>query len=208
VQIDAHDKSEKPMIKKFNRCSFSEQNKHTEGNNYMKTTKIICGITLTLICNLAATLKAQNIYVEFANFENYGSGAIGEYGLNGSTVNASLISGLDDPQGLAISGNDLFFANLAPGYVEEYKTSGATVNASLISGLSGVSGIAISGNNVFVDSGTTVGEYTTGGATVNASLISGLYDATAIAISPAPEPSAGALAALGAAALWLWHRRK
>jgi hypothetical protein len=55
--------------------------------------------------------------------------------------------------------------------------------------------------------GGFVGEYTTSGATVNASLISGLDEPTGIAISPAPEPSAAALAGLGAAALGLRRRR-
>jgi len=128
----------------------------------MKTTKKIYGIALALTCGMAATLKAQNLYV--GNLGNY---TIGEYGLDGSTVNTSLISGLNYPVGLAISGDDLFVANFY---------------------------------------GDSVGEYTTSGATVNASLISGLDSPAYIAVSPVPEPSAGALAGLGAAALWLWRR--
>jgi hypothetical protein len=61
----------------------------------MKTTKMVSGIAVAPMCGLAATLKAQNIYVSNGN-------TIGEYGLNGSTVNASLISGLDNPWGIAI----------------------------------------------------------------------------------------------------------
>ena len=53
----------------------------------MKTSKIICRIILVLTSGLAATLKAQDIYVS-----NYGGG-IGEYTLSGATVNTSLISG-------------------------------------------------------------------------------------------------------------------
>lgn len=89
----------------------------------MKTRNMIYGFALALTCGLAATLKAQNIYV--ANY-----------------------------------GND------------------------------------------------TIGEYTTSGATVNASLVTGLVSPMGIAISPVPEPSSGALAGLGAAALWLRRRRK
>ena len=104
----------------------------------MKTWNMINGIALALTCGLAATLKAQNLYV--ANFDN---STVGEYTISGSTVNASLISGLNVPEGIAISGNDLFVANFSNGTVGEYTTSGATVNASLISGLDRPYDIAI-----------------------------------------------------------------
>jgi hypothetical protein len=50
-------------------------------------------------------------------------------------VNASLISGLSDPAGMAVEGNTLFVANAGIGTIGEYSTSGATYSASLISGL-------------------------------------------------------------------------
>jgi hypothetical protein len=54
-----------------------------------------------------------------------------------------------------------------------------------------------------------VGEYTTSGATVNSSLISGFGSSISdLAISSVPEPSAIALAGLGAVAFWLGRRRK
>ena len=56
------------------------------------------GIALALTCSLTVALKAQNIYVS-----NLGDNTIGEYGLDGSTVNASLISGLDEPLSIVIS---------------------------------------------------------------------------------------------------------
>jgi hypothetical protein len=63
-------------------------------------------------------------------------------------VNAALISGLDDPLGVAVSGSDLFVINLVGDTVGEYTTAGATVNAALISGLDGPAGIAITGSSV------------------------------------------------------------
>jgi hypothetical protein len=145
-------------------------------------------------------------------------------------VNASLISGLNLPTGIAISGSDLFVANFNTGTVGEYTSSGATVNASLISGLGLPGGMAISGSDLFVTNflDGTVGEYTTSGATVNAALISGLSSPLGIAVSgsqlfvvngngtgldgpfdiavaatgPAiPEPSSLALLSVGLAAL-------
>ena len=65
----------------------------------MKTAKkILFIVALALTCGLATTLKAQNLYV--ANLNN----TIGEYGLDGSTVIASLISGLGYPGGIGCDG--------------------------------------------------------------------------------------------------------
>ena len=41
---------------------------------------------------------------------NFGNDTIGEYTTSGTTVNASLISGLSSPEGIAVSGSDLFVA--------------------------------------------------------------------------------------------------
>ena len=146
----------------------------------MQTTKKICGIALALACSLAV-LKGQNLYIV-----DSGNNTIGEYGLDGSVVNSSLISsGLNLPETIAFSGNDLFIVNGDADTIGEYTTSGATVNASLITGLNGPPSGAISGTNLFVmdQGGSTVGEYTTSGATVNASLITGLDAAYGFAIS-------------------------
>jgi hypothetical protein len=127
-------------------------------------------------------------------------------------VNASLISGLDRPFGIAISGDDLFVVNRgdAPGTgtIGEYTTSGAVVNASLISGLNLPYGLAVYGDDLFVANqfNGTIGEYTTSGATIDASLISGLHEPVDIAIGSAPEPSGVALIGLGVAGLWFWRR--
>lgn len=55
-------------------------------------------------------------------------------------MNASLISGLTTPFGIAVSGSDLFVVNTGTilsnnGTVGEYTTSGAPINPALISGL-------------------------------------------------------------------------
>ena len=108
-------------------------------------TIIIPQAVLVLACCLTGTLEAQNLYVADSKDNN-----LGEYGLDGSTVNASVVPGLSYPVAIAISGNDMFVVNHANGTIGEYTTSGATVNASLISGLNGPVGIAVSGNNLFV----------------------------------------------------------
>jgi uncharacterized repeat protein (TIGR01451 family) len=110
--------------------------------------------------------------------------------LPGRAVNASLVTGLNDPQGIAVSGDDMFVVNTSTGTVGEYTTAGAVVNAALITGLTDPEGIAISGGDIFVTSaGTTewgtgsIGEYTLAGAVVNAALVTGLNSPVGIAAS-------------------------
>ncbi len=71
------------------------------------------------------------------------SGTIGENSTSGATVHASLIAGLNDTYGSAVSGSDIFVSNYASGPSRKNTTSGATVNASLVSGPSYPAGIAV-----------------------------------------------------------------
>ena len=174
----------------------------------MKNTRR-ASMAATALLGLCLTSPAQaQIFV--AN-NNDGTKTIGEYNLDGSTVNPSLVSGLSLPIGLAVSGGDIFVANAGSGTIGEYTTSGATVNASLVSGggLGEPDGIAVSGGDIFVAwwVGSTIGEYTTTGATVNASLVSGLNGPAGLAVEPVPEPSTYALLAGGLGGWLLWCRR-
>jgi DNA-binding beta-propeller fold protein YncE len=65
------------------------------------------------------------------------NGTIGEYTTSGAVVDATLISGLNSPTGIAVSGNKLFVLNDSDptGYIGEYTTSGAVVNQTLVPGL-------------------------------------------------------------------------
>jgi hypothetical protein len=56
---------------------------------------------------------------------------VGEYTTSGATVNASLVSGLDEPIGIAVSGTDIFVANIVGGSVGEYDAAtGAAVTVT------------------------------------------------------------------------------
>src|SRR5208283_2700526 len=91
-----------------------------------------------------------DIYVTNEGNGQY-TGTIGEYTNSGAVINASLVSGLGEPIGIAVSGPNLFVANRYAGTIGEYNaTTGAVVNASLVSGLSEPYGIAVSGSNLFV----------------------------------------------------------
>jgi hypothetical protein len=74
---------------------------------------------------------------------SYQNGTIGEYTLSGGVVNATLVTGLNGPQGLAILGNDLYVVNDGNGTVGEYTISGQTINSSLITGLNTGTYIAV-----------------------------------------------------------------
>ena len=119
---------------------------------------------------------------------NSTSGTVGEYdAATGATINSALVSGLNGPTGIAVSGGNLWVGNYFAGTIGEYNaTTGATVNASLVSGLSHPFGIAVSGGNLFVTdySNGSIGEYdATTGATINASLVSGLNQPFGIAVA-------------------------
>jgi hypothetical protein len=99
------------------------------------------------------------------------SGTIGEYNLDGSAINASLVTEInsDSLAGIAASGGDIFVVNNSTGTVEEYDAvTGAVVNDSLITGLNSALGIAISGSTLFVVNGGstqnngTIGRYVLG----------------------------------------------
>jgi hypothetical protein len=108
-----------------------------------------------------------------------GTGTVGEYdATTGATINASLVSGLFGPTGVAVSGGKLYVTNFGGGTIGEYDaTTGATINASLVSGLNGPNAIVVSGGNLWVSNyyTGTIGLYDAStGATINASLVSGL----------------------------------
>jgi hypothetical protein len=160
---------------------------HAQGRGkYMRQPKLSALSVIVLILSAGAALMPTTargqIFIEFAR-----SGTVGEYILSGDTVNAGLVSGLIFPDGIAVSGSDLFVANGDGGSIGAYSTSGATVNASLVSGLGGPWGLAACGSDLFVvnNGRGTIGEYTTSGATVNASLVSdlGAGDPIGIAVS-------------------------
>ena len=50
----------------------------------MNTAKKLCAIALALTCVQAATLRAQDLYIS-----NSGNNTIGEYGLDGATIDGS-----------------------------------------------------------------------------------------------------------------------
>ena len=120
-------------------------------------------------------VSAGNLFVSGGTF---GSGTIGVYNATtGAPVNPTLVSGLNDAFGIAVSGGNLFVADTVNGTIGEYNaTTGAPVNPALVSGLNFPESIEVSGGNLFVtEIGGTIGKYNaTTGAPVDPALISGL----------------------------------
>ena len=130
----------------------------------MKTKSILFAALVAAAALCARPATAGEIYVTSVDF----AWKMSKFTTSGATANASLITTLNNPRDIAVSGGHLFVANAGNGTIGEYTTSGATVNAALISGLSNPTDIAVSGGNLFVvnSGGNAIGEYTTAGATV------------------------------------------
>ncbi|MHB1768504.1 MAG: hypothetical protein ACYCUV_11730, partial [Phycisphaerae bacterium] len=113
------------------------------------------------------------------------------YTTAGRVVNATLVSGLAGPIGIAVSGKDLFVVVGGTGTVGEYTVQGHAVKIALISGLRNPFGLTLVGNKIFVveeRTGGTIGEYTTSGRVINAALATGLDYPGFIAVSNRAAP--------------------
>jgi len=133
-----------------------------------------------------AIASAQAIYVADANgFTSSTAGSVGQFNLNGSVVNASLITGIGAPFGLAVTSTDVYYTDNNNGVVGDYSTATMGLNSSLIA-ISEPTGIAVSSPLIYVasDADNTVKEYDTGGTPLSTSFITGLNGPRQIALSP------------------------
>jgi hypothetical protein len=115
-------------------------------------------VACVALCAVPGTTCAAQIFV--ANFDIFAppnTGTIGEYNATtGATVNASLISGLNEPGGIAVSGGNLFVADFGFGIIGEYNaTTGATETFALVSGLNGPAFIAVTTPSSVADASST-----------------------------------------------------
>ena len=122
------------------------------------------------------TVNAANAQIYVLDFNS--NNAVEEFNAGtGAVINASVVPILY-PQGIALSGNNLYVMNGA-GTISKYNaTTDAVINPSLVSGLVYGAEIAVSGNNLYV-------AYSTGpsGGTIINTI--GVYNATTgVAINP------------------------
>ena len=135
-------------------------------------------IVIVVLCAMPRNADAQ-LYVLLNNVSQIGT--VSEYSPKGELINSNFITGLADPAGIAVSGNNLFVTDNVTDTVGKYDaTTGGAINAGFIMGLQSPFAIAVLGNNLFVTYYTgqnhyAVGEYdATTGAAINANLITGL----------------------------------
>jgi hypothetical protein len=178
-------------------CSLKQST--TQSEQQMKTKQTITKTTprtlwTSLLVILLGTLLAAQAHGHiFVSSYSNGNGTVAKYKLDGTILNASLITGLTQPTGLALSGNNLYvldFGNGTNGTVGEYDaTTGAAINAALITGLPTNSIVlAVSGDNLYVaesngGNGAVALYNATTGAVINPSLVTGLFYPQGIAIS-------------------------
>ena len=98
---------------------------------------------------------------------------LGEYTTSGETVNAFLITGLQGPGEVEVSGSSLFIAH---GLVDDivigkYKLDGTAVDPSLIFDPFGEGEFAVSGAALYLAQLNTLAKYTTSGELVTYPLI-------------------------------------
>jgi DNA-binding beta-propeller fold protein YncE len=105
--------------------------------------------------------------------------------VTGAPINLNLITTLDVPVGLVLSGNELFVSDLGNSDVGKYNANtGKAIKAGLISGLNAPAGLALKDNELFVaDSNGFVGKYDAGtGAVIKAKFIKGLGGPNGLAL--------------------------
>src|SRR5271166_3441600 len=111
-------------------------------SNWKPRCRMLCALLLgiTALWAMPSSARAQ-LYVSQNN-------TVGEYNATtGDAINADLITGLNGPQGLALSGDGttLFVANTGGNTVGEYNaTTGTAINANFITGLNTPVGLALS----------------------------------------------------------------
>lgn len=140
-----------------------------------------------LIAALGCTgvAHAQGIYVTTANgFGSGGPGSAGRYDFDGTPINASLVTGLNAPFGIAASSSNLFITNNDTGVVGKYGLDGTAVNATLLS-IPGVTGVTVDGSTLYLSdqANAAIQAYDLDGNLINGSLVTGLVGPRQIAVS-------------------------
>ena len=106
----------------------------------MKTRLIVFAVAVSAVLWATSGTSRAQIFVA-----NGGSDTIGEYdATTGAPINPALISGLNGPLDVALSGGNLFVTNFLAGTIGEYNaTTGAPRNSALVSGLNLPAGIVV-----------------------------------------------------------------
>jgi hypothetical protein len=130
-----------------------------------------CQIISLIILGVAQAVAEGQIFVT-----SFSDGKVAEYSLSGQLINPSFISGLNQPEYLALdTAGNIYVSNWGDNSVGKYTSTGATLNASLFqtvsSGFQGLSGLAVdTSGNIFVSQMmgfANIAQYTTSGVKVH-----------------------------------------
>ena len=139
---------------------------------------------------------------QYVYWTNYDTDSIGRANLDGSDANQSFITGLTEPDAIAVDGSHIYWATFessvgsSPGSIGRANLDGTDPDASFItSGVDTPEGLAVDAGHVYWASRVdgTIGRANLDGSDVNDSFISGGQDPEQIAVAPGPS-IAGTLA--------------
>jgi hypothetical protein len=153
----------------------------------MKTRSLISIIVIYLAVwsHQQGSTSAQEIFVTYqTNIVGDHIGGVAKYSLSSDTLNPNFITGLQEAEGIAVSGSSVYVAS--QGVIAQYTTSGVLLDPSLLVRRDAATGLAVSGINIFTASqlnSGSIGEYNTLGATVNDNLITPLGAPVSIIVS-------------------------
>jgi hypothetical protein len=155
-------------------------------SNSSRLRRAVCTLLLGITALWAMPSRAHaQIYVS-----ELSTNTVGEYdATTGAPINANLITGVIQPEGLLVSGNTLFVSSGISngGYVGTYNaTTGAPINPQFItSGVNDPGGLALLGNTLFVtNNGIWISTYdATTGFPINNPFIQGLTNPYGLLLS-------------------------
>jgi hypothetical protein len=158
--------------------------------------------------------NTKALYVTHA-FDGGGHQGVAEYNTDGGTVNASFITDQHDPEGLALSGTNLFISNNGDGTVYEYNTNGVNLSFNVTNGGASTPqalaaddlGLNLYVANTAANPSGFVDDFSLPGGTLVASPGAGSMDSPS-GLFYIPEPSTGAALVMGVACLLGRRRRR
>jgi virginiamycin B lyase len=115
-----------------------------------------------------------------------GAGAtIGRANLDGSGVNQSFITGASEPNGVAVNGSHIYWANRTTGTIGRANLDGTGVNEFFITGADRPDGVAVDGSHIYWandEANGTIGRANLDGTGVDQYFITGADDPTGVAV--------------------------
>ena len=153
-------------------------------SNTSHALRLIVAFALALALGAPAITRAGTLSIYIAGSTQ----TVGQYSsTTGVPINANLITGLDRPAGIALTGGTLYVLNSGNATVGLHNpATGVSTTAFILVGSSNPVALAVSGGYIYIanQGNGTVGKYNaTTGVDVNPAFISGLSSPSALAVS-------------------------